>query len=243
MPKASFEPMMYMPEKNVEITISTEETVIAKVADLMDTLDHIKKYNALSRSLKKFAFIVIGSVAIFLLLGASLGFLNLAVTLDRPQLFATAVLLLLVPTTGIATGILFIKRRVNSIKTGEWIDELSNGFPSALKLLLELNWDETFDEISSGRVGYAIYGLLKAGTYWIITFFGLGLLSNLVIFLILQRPLIVGGPIWALLSLLIVYLLLRKDLLRRYNEVRALDKLLWELRWFSNELRRAEFQT
>jgi hypothetical protein len=232
-----------MSEKNVKNTRLSEENVVAKVAELMETLDHVKKYNALSRSFKKFASIVIGSITVFLVLGASLGFLNLAVTLDRPQLFVASVLLLFVPITGIAVGVLFIKRRINSIKTGEWKGELSNGFPSALKMLLELDWDETFDEISSGRVGYALYGILKAGAYWIITFFALGLLGNLVTFLVLQRAVIVGGPFLGLISLLIVYLLLRNDLLRRYNEVRALDKLLWELRWFSNELRRADFQT
>ncbi len=235
--------MSNMSEKNVKNTRLSEENVVAKVAELMETLDHVKKYNALSRSFKKFASIVIGSITVFLVLGASLGFLNLAVTLDRPQLFVASVLLLFVPITGIAVGVLFIKRRINSIKTGEWKGELSNGFPSALKMLLELDWDETFDEISSGRVGYALYGILKAGAYWIITFFALGLLGNLVTFLVLQRAVIVGGPFLGLISLLIVYLLLRNDLLRRYNEVRALDKLLWELRWFSNELRRADFQT
>ncbi len=231
-----------MSEKNVETASGlTEDSVVAKVAELMETLDHVKKYNALSGAFKKFAFVVIGSIVIFLALGASLGFLNLAVTLDRPQLFAASVLLLFVPITGIAAGVLFIKRRINSVKTGEWKGELSNGFPSALKMLLELDWDETFDEISSGRVGYALYGILKAGACWLITFFALGFLGNLVAFLVLQKAVIVGGPILGLLSLLIVYLLLKNDLLRRYNEVRSLDKLLWELRWLSVELRRAEF--
>jgi hypothetical protein len=232
-----------MSEKNVPNTTLTEENVVAKVAELMETLDNVKKYNALARSFKRFALIVVGSIAIFLALGASVGFLNLAVTLDRPQLFAASVLLLFVPIAGVVAGVLFIRRRINLIKTGEWKGELSQGFPSALKILLELDWDETFDEISVGRVSYALYGILKATTYWVITIFALGLLGNLGTFLILHRTGLFGGPILGLISLLIVYLLLRNDLLRRYNESRALDKLLWELRWFSNELRRAEFQT
>ena len=89
-----------------------------------------------------------------------------------------SILLLLVPISGISAGVLLIRRRVNSIKIGEWKDELSNGFPSALKILLELDWDETFDEISAGRVGYALYGLLKAAAYWSITVFALGLLGK-----------------------------------------------------------------
>jgi hypothetical protein len=233
----------FMSEKSVNNSILTEENVVAKVAELMETLDHVKKYNALARSFKRFALIVLGSIAVFLALGASLGFLNLVVALDRPQIFLASVLLLLVPITGITAGVLFIRRKINSIKTGLWKDELSQGFPSALKILLEMDWDKTFDEISSGRVGYALYGLLKTAAYWIITVFAVGLLGNLLTFIILHQAGLFGGFIWGLLSLLIVYLILKSDLSRRYNEIRALDKLLWELRWFSLELRRAEFQT
>ena len=232
-----------MAEKNIGNSELTEENVVTKVVELMETLDHVKKYNALAESFKRFALIVLGSIAIFLALGASLGFLNLVVTFDRPQIFVASILLLLVPITGIAAGVIFIRRRINAIKTGEWKEELSHGFPSALKILLEMDWDKTFDEISSGRVGYALYSLLKAAAYWVITVFAVGLLGNLVTFLVLQKAGLFVGPILWLLSLLIVYLILRKDLSRRYDEIRALDKLLWELRWFSLELRSAEFQT
>ena len=229
-----------MSEKNVN-SVLTEENVVAKVAELMETLDHVKKYNALAGSFKRFALIVLGSIVVFLALGASLGFLNLVATFDKPQIFVASLLLLLIPITGIAAGVIFIRRRVNAIKTGEWKEELSHGFPSALKILLEIDWDETFDEISSGRVGYALYSSLKAAAYWVITVFAFGLFGNLVSFLVLQKAGLFGGPILGLLSLLIVYLILRKDLSRRYNEIRALDKLLWELRWFSLELRRTGF--
>ncbi len=232
-----------MSEKNVKSQELTEENVVAQVAELMETLDHVKKYNALAGAFKRFALIVLGSIAVFLAVGASLGFLNLVATLDKPQLFITALLLLLVPVSGIAAGILFIQRKVNAIKTGEWKEDLTHGFPSALKILLEMDWDETFDEISSGRVGYALYGLLKAAAYWLITVFTVGLLGNLSAFLVLGKTGFLGLPVWGLLSVLIVYLILRKDLSRRYKQIRALDKLLWELRWFSLELRRAEFQT
>ena len=235
--------MAFMSNKSAANSILTEENVVAKVAELMETLDHVKKYNALARSFKKFALIVLSSIAIFLALGASLGFLNLVVTLDRPQIFLASILLLLVPIAGVITGVLFIRRRINSIKEGLWKEELSNGFPSALKILLDMDWDETFDEISSGRVGYALYGLLKTAAYWIITVFALGLIGNLLTFIIFGKAGLFGGFVWALFSILIVYLILRNDLSRRYNEIRSLDKLLWELRWFSLELRRAEFQT
>ena len=230
-----------MSEKKVETPSSlTEDSVVEKVAELMETLDQVKKYKALTSSLKRFAFIVISSIIVFLAVGGSIGFLNLVATLDRPQLFLSSLLLLLIPIGGISIGIYFIRKRVNSIKTGEWKEQLSHGFPSALKILTELDWDKTFDEISSGRVSYALYSILRAAAYWIITLFALGLVGNLVTFIILHEGLL-GGPILGLISLLVVYLLLRKDFSRRYNQIRALDNLLWELRWFSVELRRAEF--
>ena len=103
-------------------------------------------------------------------------------------------LLLLIPISGIAAGVVFIRRRINAVKTGEWKAELSHGFPSALKILLEMDWDETFDEISSGRVGYALYGLLKAAAYLIITLFLVGLLGNLAAFMVLGKGGFVGLP-------------------------------------------------
>ncbi len=232
--------MENMEEKNAQTSQVTEENVIVKVAELMETLDQVKKYKALTSSLKRFALIVISSILLFLVVGASIGFLNLVATLDRPQLFLTAIVLLLIPISGISIGVFFIRKTVNAIKTGEWKQELSNGFPSALKILTELDWDETFDEISSGRVSYALYSILKAAAYWVITLFALGLVGNLVTFIFLQQALL-AGPLLGLVSLLVVYILLRKDFSRRYNQIRALDKLLWELRWFSIELRRAEF--
>ena len=229
-----------MQEKSDGPPALTEQNVVTKVSELLETLDHVKKYNALTKSLRKFALIVVGSMAVFLGVGASMGLLNLMATLDQPEILFVSILWLLVPILGIASGVLLIRRRVNSIKAGEWKDELSNGFPSALKILMEMDWDETFDEISSGRVSYAIYGLLKLVAYSIIAFFVLGFIGNFFSFLVFQRP-VFGGPILGLISLVVVFFLLRKDLSKRYYEIRALDKLLWELRWFSFELRRAEF--
>jgi hypothetical protein len=234
--------MHSMSEKNVETApVLTEDNVVAKVAELMETLDHVKEYNALYRSFKTFALIVLGSLTVFLSIGAYVNFLNFTVGPDNPDFFLISLLLLLVPISGTIGGILFIRRKIKSVKKGEWKKDLEQGFPLALKILLEINWDETFDEISLGRVGYALYGLLKAAAYWIITLFLIGLISNSISFLIQHRAGLFGVPI--LFSILIVYILLRHDLAGRYDEIRALDKLLWELRWFSNEFRRADFET
>jgi hypothetical protein len=227
-------------EKSAQSSQLSEETIVAKVAELMETLDQVKKYNTLTSSLKNFALIVLSSIVIFLAVGGSIGFLNLVATLDKPQIFVMSILLLLIPIGGVSIGVYYITYKVNSIRSGEWREELSNGFPSALKILTELDWGETFDEISSGRVGYAVYSILKAAAYLIIMTFVVGLVANLVAFTVLHQGLI-GGPFSVLIAIFIVYFMLRKDFSRRYSQIRALDNLLWELRWFSVELRRADF--
>jgi len=227
---------------DIKDAVMTEENVVSKVKELMETLDHIKKYNALTRSLKKFAFIVISSIVVFLGLGLSFTLVGIEKTLTKPLNFAVGFILLLIPIIGLLTGVLYVRRRVNSAKTGEWKEELSHGFPSALKILMELDWDKTFDEIVTGKISYALYGLLKTGAYWFVIFFGLDIILNASTFYFLKVP-IGGGFGLGLFSLAIVLLFLGKDLLRRYKELQALDMLLWELRWFSFELQRDEFQT
>ncbi len=231
-----------MPEKDSQATSQlTEGSIVEKVAELLETLDQVKKYNALASSLKKFALIVISSIVIFLAVGASMGFLNLVVPLDRPQIVLASILSFFIPITGIAIGIFVVRKNVDSVQTGEWKEAISHGFPSVLQILMDIDWDETFDKISRGRLSYAVYGLLKVVAYSVISFFALGLTGNFITFALFHQIAVVPGPLLALISLLVVFLLLRKDLSKRYNQIRALDKLLWELRWFSVELKRAEF--
>lgn len=219
-----------------------EESVVSKVEELMETLDHVKRYDALARSLKRFALIVGGSMTVNLVLAMLFDFFELRLTLDRPLFLLATSIMLLIPVLGIAAGILHVRRRVNSTKTGEWKEELSHGFPSALKMLSELNWDKTLDEIVMGKLGYALYGFLKTAAYWFVTFFGLNLLWNAINFFIFHRIIPFSGFILAPFSLLIVLFVLGKDLLRRYKEIHALDMLLLELRWLSLEFKRDEFQ-
>lgn len=219
-----------------------EESVVSKVEELMETLDHVKRYNALARSLKKFAVVIASSFVLLFILRGIVDSFDLSSMLDRPVFLLVLSLLLLIPLVGIAAGVLIVRRRVNSVRTGEWKEELSHGFPSALKMLLELDWDKTLDEISVGRLSYFLYGLLKTAAYWFVTFFALGLIgATFALFFPLRSPFF--GGLLGLLSLVIVFLILRNDLLRRYKEIRSLDILLWELRWFSLEFRRAEFET
>jgi len=219
----------------------TEESVVSKVQELMETLDSIKKYNAFATSLKKFVIIIVGFMTVFTIIMGMIEFYNMKASLDNPLFFSVSFLSLLIPITGIVTGVLFVRRKVNSVRTGEWKEELSHGFPSALKMLVELDWEMTFNEISLGKISYVLYGLMKAAAYWVVTFAALRLLGTAVTLSVFQRVEFVDGFFWAALALLIVLFTLGNDLLKRYKEILSLDLLLMELRWFSFEFRKAEF--
>jgi len=109
----------------------TEESVVSKVEELMETLDLVKRYNALTRSLRKFTLFIVSSMTVFVILVGLFELLDLRLVLNRSVFFSIALLAFLIPVTGILAGVLFVRRRINSIRVGEWPEELSQGFPSA----------------------------------------------------------------------------------------------------------------
>ena len=229
--------------KNRNETMITEDQVSNKVAELMETLDHIKKYNALAKSLKKFVIIVGGSIAVFLAVLTLFEIYELELILTNTMFFVVAFLLLLIPVVGLLGGVFFVRKQISLVKEGEWRSEISKGFSSTLKLLVDMDWEKTLEDISIGRLGYAIYGLLKAGAYVVVSVSAFELLWNGITLIFLHRLVWVGAAFWGLIAILVVALLIGNDLLRRYREIRALDMLVWELRWFSIEFGRADFET
>lgn len=221
----------------------TEDQVSNKVAELMETLDHIKKYNALAKSLKKFVIIVGGSIAAFLAVLTLFEIYELELILTNTMFFVVAFLLLLIPVVGLLGGVFFVRKQISLVKDGEWKSEISKGFSSTLKLLVDMDWEKTLEDISIGRLGYAIYGLLKAVAYIVVSVSAFELLWNGITLIFLHRLVWVGAAFWGLIAILVVALLIGNDLLRRYREIRALDMLVWELRWFSIEFGRADFET
>lgn len=217
----------------------TEENVVKKVAELMETIDEIKKYNVLDRYLKKFTIIVIGSIAICIAVNLSISFFGLLSSFNEFERFFLNFPIVLIPTVGVVVGILFVKRKMNEVKTGEWKKELSKGFPSALKLLSEIDWDASFDVVSSGRLGYALYSLVKGAAYGFIFFFIIGFLLNLTTYIFLHRTGALGYASFHF-SFLAIIIYLKHDLSKRFNEIREIEKLQWELRRLSHELRSAE---
>jgi hypothetical protein len=221
----------------------TEEKVISKVAELMETLDQVKKYNVFIRSLKNFVLIVGGSIAAFLMLLTLFEVFDLDLNINSILFFAVAFLTLLIPVAGLLIGIFFVRKQLNATKEGEWKEELSHGFSSSLRILTEIDWDKTLDEITMGRLGYAIYGLVKATAYLVVTVFAFEFVWNGITILFLHQVVVFGVILSALFAFVFVFIVLRSDLLNRYRELSKLDMLVSELRWFSLEFSRAEYQT
>jgi hypothetical protein len=221
----------------------TEEKVASKVAELMETLDQIKKYKAVTKSLKKFGVIVGGSVTVFFAILTLFEMLEFEHVLNTTWFFIVAFFSLLIPIAGLLGGMFFMRKQINSVKEGEWRLELSKGFSSSLKLLVDMNWDRTLQDISNGRLGYSIYGLIKVGTYIVVSVSAFEFFWNGLTLILLQSIVSAGAMFWGLFGVLLVIVLLANDLMKRYRELRALDTLVWELRWFSFEFGRAEFQT
>jgi hypothetical protein len=221
----------------------TEEKVISKVAELMETLDQVKKYNVFMRSLKNFVLIVGGSIAAFLILLTLFQIFDLDLNINSSLFFAVAFLTLLIPVTGLSTGILFVRKQMNTTKVGKRKEELSHDFSSVLKILTEIDWDKTIDDITMGKLGYTIYGIIKIAAYLVITVFAFEFVWNGITILFLHQIILFGVILSGLFAIIFVFIVLRNDLLNRYRELSKLDMLVSELRWFSLEFSRAEFQT
>jgi hypothetical protein len=89
------------------------------------------------------------------------------------------------------------------------------------------------------KIGYSIYFAVKVVGYWL---FATILLSFPYVIGISALHLEVNLYIPAFLSLVLVLVLNRGDLQRKYQQVVSLDNLMWELRWFSSGFRSAKFE-
>ena len=238
--------------------MSGEEQVTARVEELMRALDQVKRYRALSRLMVDFAVIMLVSVAAlfswelgvdFYRLGNGLGCYyavpgtyvctaSLGSTPSVLQLFA-GLGILLIPAIGLLVGVFWVDRELKAVKVEEWKDMLGQGFPGALKLLQEMKWDSVFEDIRASRIGYSVYFAVKVAGYWVLAFIALVFPYGLALS---AFHLDVNLSTLALLSLVLVLVLSRGDLQRKYRQVVSLDNLMWELRWFSSGFKSANFE-
>ncbi len=222
-----------------------EQDLSSKVEELMTTLDQVKRYKELARSLIDFALIMLGSVAaiLFVYIGTdwyqavagplpssiimpSIG----GIVLSDVQGLSAFVIFL----AGLMIGIYWSGKRMNRVKVGEWRVQQKEGTLGAMKLLSGLDWPSVFQDIRYSKLGFVLYSVLKIIGFWIVaSFFAYFILAIPWSYLHVQ----LSSDYVYIVALIIVLVLSRKDLQRRYNQPWALDSLLWELRWFDSEFR------
>ena len=225
------------------MTAVTEKDLPSKVADVMSTLDEVKRYKELARSLVDFCLIILGAViaVLFVYIGFNL---YLASGGAIPQNYILSgiegIISLFVAGGAFVIGILWVGRRTSKVKTGEWRKELEqqNSIVGATKILSGLDWPSVFQDIRYSKIGFVFYGFLKVLGYWILVLIIVFLVSTFGLSALHMSETVSSLYILAVFSLVIAAVLSRKDLQRRYNQSWALDSLLWELRWFDSEFRR-----
>ena len=214
----------------------------------MLSLDQVKKYKVLAGGVVDFGIILLIAVIASLFAFIAQDLYQVFIYYDATNLGYPSVLLaFFFFGGGLVAGLLWVDRKVNkkSKNVGKEEEEdwraliNAEGTAGAIKLLSELNWSEVFQNIRYSKLGFVMYGIVKIVGYSIFAFFLLFLFNGFVLDDIFHT--MVSVPLLGLISLILVLVLSRRDLQTRYNQSWALDSLLWELRWFESEFRRAEF--
>ena len=229
---------------NSSSSLDDEKELTAKVEQLMISLDEVKKYKALAGGVVDFSAIILLSVigAIFVFIGQNL--YEIYVSYNPNNIgFPSFLIAVMVFGAGLVVGLLWVDRRVRwAAKPGreQWKDQLEKeGAAGAIGVLSKLDWSEVFEGIRYSKLGFVMYGVVKIIGYWILAFILLFFLDGIILDDFVHE--LVSLPVIGLVSLILVLILSTRDLQKRYNQSWALDSLLWELRWFESEFRRAEF--
>jgi hypothetical protein len=231
----------------------SEQTVVSKIEELMKSLDQVKKYKALSHLMVDFIAIVLSSVVVLLALELAVNVLHLSgtfqgyfeslTTLTTKSLTSTSennLFAILIPSIGVLAGVAWVDYKLKKVEVNTWKSTINEGFPGALKLLQDLEWNAILQDIQTSKIVYALYSVAKIVGNWIIAGILLGISLSFGLSLIHAS---VDLYLLAVLSLILALVLSRKDLQKKYRQITSLDALLWELRWFNSEFKTAEFQT
>ena len=104
--------------------------------------------------------------------------------------------------------------------------------------MFRYQWEQ-FQENFKITVFIFLYGVFRILAYWslaIVFFLFVSGLVGLVFHMNVDLVVIL------IFSLVVVIILNRSDLGKRYRQIGRLDWLLWELRWFESEFRGANFE-
>ncbi len=213
------------------------------MTEFMTALDQVKKYRELASAMADFVIIVVASIAVLEAVNIIINLLDVfyGYSFVYP---GTSVVLpfhsVIILFFGVIIGVYWVQRKVSSVKMTQWKSILDEGPPGAIKLLQETKWEKIFSDISFAKLGFALYGAVKIIAYWMLAFFLFGVLAGFIgniLHLTFDTISLIVIP------LVLVLILSMKDLRNRYEQVGRLDSLLWELRWFDSEFRRADFKT
>jgi hypothetical protein len=212
------------------------------MTEFMTALDQVNKYRELATAMADFVIIVVASVAVLEAVNIIInllevfygyGFIYPGTSVMLP--FYSVIVLFF----GVIIGIFWVQRKMGSVKMKQWESTLNEGTPGAVKLLQEMKWEKIFSDIRYARIGFVLYGAVITLAYWMLAFFLFDVLYG-VVGSILHLSF---DPIsLTVIPLILVLVLNVKDLRYRYEQVGRLDSLLWELRWFDSEFRRADFK-
>ena len=228
----------------------TEDALVEKVGSLMAALDDVKRYKELARAMVDFVAIIAASLILAILLNigqdaydvafSSASGLSTTLFGGMPAGFLTGLGTFLIPLAGILVGLFWVSRRVGRTSVGGWKETLAEGAPGAVKLLSGTDWDSVLSSVRISRVAFLLFALVKVAGYTLV-------LEVLLYFgsFFLPVPLFAlpGGDAEYLffISLVVVLLFTRKSLTEGLRRLESLDRLFWDLRVFSSEFERAEF--
>jgi hypothetical protein len=227
----------------------SEEEVVKKVSGLMAAIDDVKRYAELGASMVDFATIMVASLVAALVLSIAQSAYDVAVGFPTGSFMTffgawvpagpyVSLGVVLVFAAGFLIGAFWVQRRVERVVTGGWKKTLEEGVPGAVKLLSETDWDALLSTVRLARPAYLFYAILKVVGYSIAVLFFLvigGALGGLWYIVPLNLTLV------GVLSVVGVLFLTKGSLAKGYQKLQSLDLLFWDLRWFSSEFKRAEF--
>jgi len=219
----------------------TEENLLDKMAEFKTAIDQVKKYRKLAITMIDFVLIIVTSIILLLTLNIGVNILNLhGFDISSTILGLLPIFDIIILSVGVFTGIIFVNRKMNTVTTLQWKNTLDEGTPGVLKLLQETNWENIFSEIRYAKLGFALYGVLKIVTYWLISAFAFAVIAGFTFVNIFHFSFNIGS-LW-MVSFVFALVLNAKDLRNRYEQIGRLDSLLLEFRWFEREFRRTDFQ-
>lgn len=230
-----------------------EQELVAKVEELMSSLDSAREYKEIAKAMIDSSLILLSvtlmilSVILIFNLLELLGYINTFFIIPFIIIYPiTFYLLLLIIPVGIIIG-----RRRYSRKMENWREILKEGTPGAIRLLTELDWKKTFEDLRTMK--WAIFARVIGGI--IIRYIFIQLLMSIVhyiIVLFLFFPSFYLNIIYTYLDL--IYLLFylipipiaiytsKSDIKKYYQKLGSVDYLIWSLRWLYNEFKGMKFE-